>query len=913
MAVTSSRMKTAIAVMALAMIAVGSTAQGVALSDAVIEKLKAEGTYQTWMERMEQWRADGVNRPLPRKTIDRLALSQDLGGDSLRIDSTVVILVDFYDQPAAAANSAAAFDSLLFSLGMNPTGSMKEYYLENSYGQYVIGGKAFGWYRPQHNHQSYNGIIDDDDDAFLSPSFLVQWAITKADSNINFSQFDTDHDGYLRGVIIVHSGYGMEESGNSDDIWSHMSSSPIHTDDGVIIESYTIQPEKSAASGTMSAIGVFCHEWGHVIGLPDLYDTDGSSEGVGRWSLMGSGNYNGGSKRPAHFDAWCKYWMDWLVLTKVTANASGVEIPAIEYNPVAFRLAKEGDSGAYEYFIVENREQLGFDDGLPGEGLLIYHIDSRVTGNDDDWRPKVFIEQADGRFDLQHGNNRGDDGDPYPGITGATVFNDQTVPNSRLYLPVGSSQVGVWNISAADSVMTVDLEVFFSRPLVRISATDFDDQMYGDGDGILDPGERIQVVLSLGNLWAPLTDISATLSTDDSQLTVTVPTAPLADLGTGLTGNNATQPFEFEIAPVITPRVDSFYFHITANDGALDTTLAAEHAVGNAKILIVDDDNGDAANLENYIAAPLLNLRTPVDIWNEAAMGSPDSVDMVKYHAVVWLTGDYRENILSAEDVVAMATYMDAGGNLFVTGQGIAKQLSTFDPSFLAGYLKCQYLGTKNTPVLLVDPSATILSGLKYVVLGGTGTANNQTAPDQITAVNGGVPQLYFMNQSNPASTADKGAVLYAGTYKMVFFPFGLEAMRAGDPDYADRTDVLFRILDFFGDLPTDAAADQGPAVPLPYALRLDQNFPNPFNPATVISYTVTPQAGARIDRTRLEVFNILGQKVATLVDRDEAPGQYSVTWDGRDRQGEPAASGVYFYRLTRGGYADTQKMILLK
>jgi M6 family metalloprotease-like protein len=913
MAVKSSRMKMAIVIMVLAMIAAGSTAQGVALSDQVIEKLKKEGTYQTWMERMTQWRAAGMDQPLPRKTDVSPASSQKVRPDSLRIDSTVVILVDFYDQHAAAANSAAAFDSLLFSLGMNPTGSMKEFYLQNSYGQYVIGGKAFGWYRPMYNHQSYNGYDDADDDVNFSPAVLVQWAINEADSNINFSQFDTDHDGYLRGVIIVHSGYGMEESGNSDDIWSHMSSTPIHTDDGVIIESYTIQPEKSASTGTMSAIGVFCHEWGHVLGLPDLYDTDGSSEGVGRWSLMGSGNYNGSSKRPAHLDAWSKYWLDWLMLTSLTANSSGVEVPAIEYNPVAYRLAKEGDSAAYEYFIVENREQIGFDDGLPGQGLMIYHIDNRISGNWDEWHPKVSVEQADGRFDLQYGNNRGDDGDPFPGVTAATVFNDQTVPSSRLYGSGGSSQVAVWNIPAPDSVMTVDLEVFFSHPLVKVSATDFSDQMYGDGDGILDPGEKIQLVLSLGNLWAPLTNISATLSTDDSQLTVTVPTAPLADLGTGITGNNATQPFEFEIASVIAPRVDSFYFHITANGGALDTTLAVEHAVGNAKILIVDDDDGDAANLENYLAAPLHNLRTPVDIWNEATMGSPDSATMVKYHAVLWLTGDYRENILSAEDVVAMATYLDAGGNLFLTGQGVAKQLSTFDPSFMADYLKCQYLGTKNIPVLLADPSATVLSGLKYVVIGGTGTANNQTAPDQITAVNGGVPQLYFMNQSNPASTADKGAVLYAGSFKMVFFSFGIEGMRAGDSDYADRIDVLFRILDFFGDLPTDAAADQTPTVPLPYALRLDQNFPNPFNPATVISYTVTPKAGARIDRTRLEVFNVLGQKMATLIDRDEAPGQYSVTWDGRDGRGEPAASGVYFYRLSRGGYAVTQKMILLK
>ncbi|MDD4052426.1 MAG: T9SS type A sorting domain-containing protein, partial [candidate division Zixibacteria bacterium] len=162
-------------------------------------------------------------------------------------------------------------------------------------------------------------------------------------------------------------------------------------------------------------------------------------------------------------------------------------------------------------------------------------------------------------------------------------------------------------------------------------------------------------------------------------------------------------------------------------------------------------------------------------------------------------------------------------------------------------------------------------------------------------------------------STALKAAVLYSGTYKMAFFSFGFEAIMAGDADYIDRNLVFDQIMNFFGDLPTDVADGHNPTANLPYKIHLDQNYPNPFNPVTRISYVITPGAGPRVDRTRLEVFNVLGQKVATLVDRDEAPGQYSVVWDGRDERGESAASGMYFYRLSRGSHATTQKMILLK
>ncbi|MDD4051325.1 MAG: M6 family metalloprotease domain-containing protein, partial [candidate division Zixibacteria bacterium] len=764
------------AVMVVALIAAGSTVQGVALSDEVVRKLQKEGTLQTWMERMNQWRAAGMDQPLPRKDHDQLALSRQTTADS-----TVVILVDFYDQLADPANTPAAFDSLLFSVDKNPTGSMKEFYLQNSYGQYVLGGKAFGWYQPLGvNHQSYDGYLDPDDAGDFNPAILVQWAVAAADLDVDFSQFDTDHDGVLNGVIIIHSGYGAEESGNTTDIWSHMSSSPISTNDGVTIMSYTIQPEKSFSSRTMSAIGVFCHEWGHVMSLPDLYDTDGSCEGVGNWSLMGAGNYNGGSKRPAHLDAWSKYWLGWLELTNITANTTGIEVPAIEFNPVAYRLAKGGTLGTYEYFIVENREKIGFDDNLPGEGLLIYHIDYQAQGNWNDWHPKVFIEQADGKFDLQYGRNRGDGSDAYPIAGAARTFNDKTIPDSRLYSDA-ASQVAVWNIPDPDSVMTVDFDVFFSRPLLTLNSTSFNDQTYGDGDGTLDPEEKIQVSVSLSNEWAAANNISVTLSTDDPHLTVTVPTVSFGSLATGESSNNTSLPFEFEIPTVINPRIDSFYFHVTANEGAFDTTLGVEYSIGNAKVLVVDDDNSDPNNLENYLVAPMYKLRAPVDIWNKAVQGSPDSAALAKYHAVLWLTGDYRDNILTAEDVVAMATFMDGGGNLFLTGQGIAKQLSTFDPGFMADYLKSEYIGTKYVPVLKSDPSATVLNSTKYMVIQGASGAHNQTAPDQITAVNGGMPELYFLNTADQTSTALKAAVLYSGTYKMAFFSFGFEAIMAGD------------------------------------------------------------------------------------------------------------------------------------
>lgn len=95
---------------------------------------------------------------------------------------------------------------------------------------------------------------------------------------------------------------------------------------------------------------------------------------------------------------------------------------------------------------------------------------------------------------------------------------------------------------------------------------------------------------------------------------------------------------------------------------------------------------------------------------------------------------------------------------------------------------------------------------------------------------------------------------------------------------------------------------------PLPESVKLGQNFPNPFNPTTEISFSV-PKAG----HVTLTVFNILGQKLATLVDQELSAGEHSVIWDGRNEKGETAASGVYFYSLQTAEASESRKMLLVK
>ncbi|MCP4569819.1 MAG: M6 family metalloprotease domain-containing protein [FCB group bacterium] len=894
-------------------------AGAVSLSDRVVQQLKDNGQFDAYVEKLHHQRMNGMNQPMIKESAQSLAAS-----NQAVTHKALVILIDFPDKTwgsGYASADSAQFDSLLFSEGLNPTGSMREFYQANSYGNYTIDGYVTKWYRAAQNHHYYDGVLADGEFYSYDAADLAEEAIHAADDDIMFDDFDNNSDGYIDAVIIIHAGTGYEESGISTEIHSHSNSfSGLGVAvDGVFIRGYTIQPEETYHGKDMNAIGVFCHEWGHVLGLPDLYDVDGSSAGIGNWGLMGSGNYNGSSRLPSHFTAWSKKELGWLTLTNVDANMTGVSIPAVEYNPVAYRLKKDGNSGGLEYWIVENRQQTASDSGLPAGGLIVYHINDGISCldnwcNSNDWNPRVFVEQADGRYDLQYNNNRGDAGDVFPAGGVYTEFHDRTTPNSK-YVDLSSSEVALWNISASDSIMTADFDVNFSRPYLTKHIVVFSDVVGGNGDFNSEAGEMIQVTLRMFNHWADAENVTVTMTTDDTMLTILENTVVFGDLAQGADSTNTQLPFEFEIPIEIESRIDSFFFHVTANGGAYDTNFAAVVIVGKPQIMIVADDDDNLESYADYLIDPFYAKRVPTTIWNTVIAGSPSAADLSEHHVVIWQTGDYRADILSADEITAMKGFLDDGGNLFLNGQGLAKQLSTQDPDFLNNYLHASYVDTSYNLIPVLRPTTGPVSGdLIMMAINTSGSAGNQTVYDHILPVGDGQAEWkvddYFYPPGQPE---DYGAVSYSGDYKIVFFAFGFESIVEGGTPFELRENVFNEIMDFFGKLPTDINDNTGFDNALPSQISLNQNFPNPFNPTTSISYLISYGSGARIDRTRLELFDILGRKVITLIDREEAPGAYKVLWDGRDRDGQKAASGIYFYRLTRGDMKESKKMILLK
>lgn len=379
----------------------------------------------------------------------------------------LALLVQFPDQSSSV--QAASFDSILFGA---TAPSLRDYYSEISYGSMQIVAVNYpsdiGWSTvPQAYGYYVNGSYGMGDYPNNSQK-LVEDAISAVDSMVDFSQYDNNEDGYVDALIIIHSGGDASWSGDRNQIWPHASitSAPVSVD-GVYAYAYSIQAEYIQVPGDRT-VGVFAHEMGHsVFGLPDLYDYDYDSRGLGGWSLMAFGSWLGENfmgEYPCHPDAWTRMKMGFVTPEDITSNLSGVSIPAVNQSGTVFRMWV--DSAAQEYFLVENRQRVGYDQYLQGNGLCIYHIDEAQGNNDRQWYPGyadsghylVAIEQADGLWELERGLDDCNPGDPFPGSAGNVIFDSISSPNSVGYRAT-RTYVGVRNISNSALNMTADFQV----------------------------------------------------------------------------------------------------------------------------------------------------------------------------------------------------------------------------------------------------------------------------------------------------------------------------------------------------------------------------------------------------------------------------------------------------------------------
>lgn len=375
----------------------------------------------------------------------------------LGVARILVLLIQFTNVSHAPSHDAAYFDGF-FSNATPAARSMRAYYREASYGGLTINATIVPtWFTSVHPMEYYGKDGTSGIDSANGPIYyLVDEAVRAADPSVDFTSFDTDHDGLVDHLVIVHAGPGQENHANlTDAIWSHSwnvydgdptqpGDQPLLAD-GVQVFHYTMISEDSP-------LGVMAHEFGHDLGLPDLYDTDGSSDGAGVWDIMSLGSWNGAPRgsSPAEFSAWSKIRLGWL--TPTTGPVTALEdtaIPAVEQRPFVIRLSVPGSVN--EYFLLENREQTGFDVALPASGLLIWHVDDSQPDNTNDAHRLLDLEESDEGIS---GDHPADAADPWHDT--AVGFGPDTRPSSAAYGGTATSW-RVRDISAEGPTMTATL------------------------------------------------------------------------------------------------------------------------------------------------------------------------------------------------------------------------------------------------------------------------------------------------------------------------------------------------------------------------------------------------------------------------------------------------------------------------
>ncbi|WP_288309249.1 M6 family metalloprotease domain-containing protein [Prevotella pectinovora] len=336
-----------------------------------------------------------------------------------------VILVEFSDVEFSVENPKATFDKYLngkelFNKETDPEmgqnyASVAKYFKDMSFGKFepefeVYGpvnlGKPLATYGAGYSSQENMGLLLTD-------------ACTAVDDEVDFTQYDSNDDGNIDLIYIIYAGFSQSIAGNSTDCIHPKSGylSLAKSFDGMDVKRYGVNnelngtPADQANGPIINGIGLFCHEFSHCMGLPDLYPKSGSiaeaciNQNMDYWSLMDAGEYTANGYRPTAYTAWERERLGWMEIGTLT-GPSNVELKSLDEGGAAFRIYNDKDETGHEYYIVENVQNNGWNKNLFGNGLMVTHVDYLSSQfslggckvNNTEGHPRMHVMAADGMF-----------------------------------------------------------------------------------------------------------------------------------------------------------------------------------------------------------------------------------------------------------------------------------------------------------------------------------------------------------------------------------------------------------------------------------------------------------------------------------------------------------------------------------
>ena len=300
---------------------------------------------------------------------------------------SLVILANYTDIKFKSTTAKDDYSRLLNEVGysdFNGTGSARDYFMECSNNQFSPDFVVVGPVDLPQNARYYGEQFGDNNHD-RNPEQMIIDACRAADPLVDFTDFDTDGDGRVDNVFVYYAGHNQAEGGGDWTIWPHRSkvySSVVL--DGVRLNDYACTSEFRGASGsTRCGIGTFCHEFGHVLSLPDFYDTDyaHNQPTLGRWDIMDQGSYNNDGCTPPSYSSYERFSLGWLTPDVLSEETIYSLEPLITSNKAYMVTATKQhnlsatDPNPKEFWMIENRRRKGMDQwGLPAEGLLVTHV-----------------------------------------------------------------------------------------------------------------------------------------------------------------------------------------------------------------------------------------------------------------------------------------------------------------------------------------------------------------------------------------------------------------------------------------------------------------------------------------------------------------------------------------------------------
>ena len=415
----------------------------------------------------------------------------------------------------------------------------------------------------------------------------------------------------------------------------------------------------------------------------------------------------------------------------------------------------------------------------------------------------------------------------------------------------------------------------------------------GNNNGRADAGETVMLAVSLVNYWVGATNVSVTLRENDPDVQVINSVVNFGNIGSNQNCINTENPFTFSVSSTALAHYTKFYLDIKADNNYV-TVDSLETIIGTPSILLIDDDGGSSYQTS------YTDLIIPEN-WDVMKKGCPTLDLFQQYESVIWSTGDDRENSLTMEEQSTIAAFLDNGGKLLICGQNIASDLagdgSESDSLFFANYLHAQFVNDSTDATVALGVTGDPVSGRMMIGLAKTPAGDGKkSSPDVINAI---VPEeLIFKYIPGMAGAGLKYENTATGA-RVVYLGFGIE--KISGPKTTTAADFLEKVLTWLAG--TTSVDNETKQHVLPKDYWLSQNFPNPFNPNTTIQYSIP-----RADFVVLKVYNLIGKKIATLVQKTQSAGTYRVTFNG-----ELCPSGVYFYQLQAGTFRATKKFVLLR